>query len=478
MPPDARERFHSLGFFRPLLALGDMFIAICAGFLAAFVAMLLRPEIGEALWPVSDQYLVPIMLSTILTPGTLNWMGVYRSWRGLALRTELRPLLTGVIGVFLLLVALGVASKTTSLYSRTWMGLWFAFSILGAMGSRIVLRAVLQSLHGHGFDTVTVALLGGGPLATRVAEHLRANPEAGLRAAGYFAVGAGADGPRGLPCLGDLDGLAQSLDRSESPIDQLWIVLPLSAEDTIRKVLHELRHSTVDIRMIPDMFSYHLLNYSSENVVGLPVLNLSYSPLSGSNRYAKELLDRLLAFAILVAISPLMLLIAAAVKISSPGPVIFHQTRHGGDGAPFTVYKFRTMRSHCPAPGVSDQVCKDDPRVTPLGLFLRRTSLDEFPQFINVLQGRMSIVGPRPHPIALNDLYCDQVERYMWRHKVKPGITGWAQVNGFRGETDTLEKMRKRVEYDLYYIDHWSLWFDIKIILMTMLRGFTDRNAY
>ncbi|MGH7461693.1 MAG: undecaprenyl-phosphate glucose phosphotransferase, partial [Longimicrobiales bacterium] len=268
------------------------------------------------------------------------------------------------------------------------------------------------------------------------------------------------------------------LDVGDTTIDQLWIVLPLTADEAIRGLLHELRHSTVDIRLVPDLFSYQLLNYSTENIVGLPVLNLSYSPLSGPNRYAKELLDRLLALGILLVISPLLLLIAAGIKLSSPGPIVFRQMRHGWDGEPFTVYKFRSMHVQPPQQGAYEQARRNDPRVTRLGQFLRRTSLDELPQFINVLQGSMSIVGPRPHPIEMNDLYCDQVERYMWRHKVKPGITGWAQVNGYRGETDTLDKMRKRVEYDLYYIEHWSLLFDIRIILMTVWKGFADRNAY
>lgn len=204
----------------------------------------------------------------------------------------------------------------------------------------------------------------------------------------------------------------------------------------------------------------------------------SLSPISGANLVAKELLDRVLAVGILVLILPLMLLIALAIKLESPGPVIFRQLRHGRDGRPFTVYKFRTMRREAANVSAAQQATRDDPRITALGRLLRRTSLDELPQFLNVLQGNMSIVGPRPHPVELNELYRDRIERYMWRQVVKPGITGWAQINGFRGETDTLDKMHKRIEFDLYYIDHWSLWFDIKIILITVVRGFTDRNAY
>jgi putative colanic acid biosynthesis UDP-glucose lipid carrier transferase len=200
--------------------------------------------------------------------------------------------------------------------------------------------------------------------------------------------------------------------------------------------------------------------------------------MEGFNRYIKAFEDRVLAFFILILISPLLAVIAIGVKLTSPGPVLFKQLRHGWDGKPIKVYKFRTMVLHAEENGRVTQARKNDDRITPFGAFLRRTSLDELPQFFNVLQGRMSIVGPRPHAIAHNDEYKDQIDEYMLRHKVKPGITGWAQVNGWRGETDTLEKMQKRIEYDLYYIDHWSLWFDIKIIVLTLFKGFVGNNAY
>jgi len=186
----------------------------------------------------------------------------------------------------------------------------------------------------------------------------------------------------------------------------------------------------------------------------------------------------LLALLILLLISPLMLLIALGVKLTSPGPVLFKQKRLGWDGQPFKVYKFRSMVVHREEGGLLTQASMGDVRVTPFGAFLRRTSLDELPQFFNVLRGTMSIVGPRPHAIEHNEQYKELVDDYMRRHKVKPGITGWAQINGWRGETDTLEKMRKRVEYDLYYIENWSLWFDLRIILLTVFKGFVNKNAY
>jgi putative colanic acid biosynthesis UDP-glucose lipid carrier transferase len=212
--------------------------------------------------------------------------------------------------------------------------------------------------------------------------------------------------------------------------------------------------------------------------LGMPMVDLSYSPVSGATWFIKELVDRVLAALILVLVSPLMFLIALAIYVTMGGPVLYKQIRNGWNGKLIRIYKFRTMKVHHELNDQVTQAQKDDERVTALGAFLRRTSLDELPQFYNVLQGRMSIVGPRPHVVAHNEYYRQMVPRYMLRHKVKPGITGWAQINGFRGETDTLDKMEKRVELDLYYIERMSLWLDLKIILLTVVKGFVNRNAY
>lgn len=246
----------------------------------------------------------------------------------------------------------------------------------------------------------------------------------------------------------------------------------------MRQILVSLRHCTADIRMVPDIFGFSLLNHSLGEVAGIPVINLSSTPMVGVNRVVKAIEDRVIASIILLLISPLMICVALGIKLTSAGPVFFRQERLGYDGRVFRVWKFRSMKVHQEREGKVTQAKKNDSRITPFGAFLRRTSLDELPQFFNVLDGSMSIVGPRPHAVAHNEEYKDLVDRYMRRHKVKPGITGWAQVNGFRGETDTLEKMEKRVEYDLYYIEHWSLLFDLKIIFMTIFKGFVNPNAY
>ncbi len=261
-------------------------------------------------------------------------------------------------------------------------------------------------------------------------------------------------------------------------ISEVWLALPLSAQNKIDEIIQSLRHETILIRFIPDVFMFKfLLNQSVSDVAGIITLNVNESPITGVNRLIKAIEDRVVAFLFLVIFSPLLLLIGLLVKLTSKGPMLFKQVRHGWDGRPINVYKFRTMEVALEE-GFITQAKKNDPRVTAFGRFLRKTSLDELPQFWNVLQGRMSVVGPRPHAISHNEYYKDQVEHYFQRHKVKPGITGWAQVNGWRGETDTLDKMKKRVEYDLYYIKNWSLWLDLKIIILTVFKGFINPKAY
>ena len=252
----------------------------------------------------------------------------------------------------------------------------------------------------------------------------------------------------------------------------------MSESAQISRIIELLRHSTAEIKFVPDLFGFELLNHSVERVAGLSVINLRNNPFDGEMRLLKAIEDRVLAFLILILISPVLLFVALGVKLSSPGPVLFKQKRHGRDGEVIEVWKFRSMKVHAEEAGKVTQATKGDSRVTKFGAFIRRTSLDELPQFFNVLQGRMSIIGPRPHAIAHNDHYKSIVQDYMQRHRMKPGISGWAQVNGLRGETDTLEKMRMRVEYDLHYMQNWSLWLDLKIIAMSILKGFVAKTAY
>ncbi|MFY8088508.1 MAG: undecaprenyl-phosphate glucose phosphotransferase, partial [Rubrivivax sp.] len=260
-------------------------------------------------------------------------------------------------------------------------------------------------------------------------------------------------------------------------IREVYITLPLGSQPRIVELLEELQGTTASIFFVPDVFGISIIQGRLQDLNGVPVVGMCETPFTGTNQLVKRLEDIVLSAIILLIIAPVLLVLAIGVKMSSPGPVIFRQRRNGLDGEEITVYKFRSMRAMDNGPVVK-QATKDDPRITRFGAFIRRTSLDELPQFINVLQGRMSIVGPRPHAVAHNELYRKLIKAYMVRHKVKPGITGWAQVNGHRGETDTVEKMQARVEYDLEYLRNWSLWFDLQIIARTVKLVFFDRNAY
>jgi putative colanic acid biosynthesis UDP-glucose lipid carrier transferase len=257
----------------------------------------------------------------------------------------------------------------------------------------------------------------------------------------------------------------------------IYIALPMASQPRILRLLEDLRDTTASIYFVPDIFVSDLIQARVDSIGGLPVVAVCESPFTGLNGLVKRASDVVLALLILVLVSPLMLAIAIGVKMSSPGPVLFRQRRYGLDGKRIVVYKFRTMTVSEDG-DVVRQATRNDSRITRFGAFLRRTSLDELPQFINVLQGRMSVVGPRPHAVAHNELYRKLIRGYMIRHKVKPGITGLAQVNGFRGETDTVEKMKARIEHDLAYLRNWSLLLDLQIILKTLVVVLGRQNAY
>jgi putative colanic acid biosynthesis UDP-glucose lipid carrier transferase len=257
----------------------------------------------------------------------------------------------------------------------------------------------------------------------------------------------------------------------------IFISLPMSAQPRIREILDDLHDTTASIYFLPDVHVFELMQARFSNVGGIPVVAICESPYSGVESVVKDISDFVLAALILILLSPVMLAVALAVVLTSPGPAIFKQRRYGLNGEEIVVYKFRSMTVAEDGPYI-EQAHKDDPRLTKIGAFLRRTSLDELPQFINVLQGRMSVVGPRPHAVAHNELYRKLIKGYMLRHKVRPGITGWAQVNGLRGETDVLEKMQGRIEHDLYYLQNWSIWLDLWIIWRTVWVVLRRENAY
>ncbi len=459
--------------FNTLLRFFDMGVIAFAGWLAyvwRFQAFAL-PAIYE----------VALVVGVLLAAVAFSRFGLYRAWRGGSVLEEIGRITAAWWLVAAVMVVLAFFVQLGADYSRIWAAGWFVLGWLLLLTSRMLLRAVLYRLRARGRNIRRVLVVGADGLGAAVAGRLQSAPWTGLRVAGVF--GEGHEQVQGLQPDGErweirprMDGIRQFVEWED--IDQVWLALPLSQEQKIRDIYDRLRKTTVDVRLVPEVSSLRLLNRSITDVAGLPVVDLSYSPMNGGNEWIKLVEDQVLSAVILLLISPLLLGIALAIKLTSPGPVLFKQTRHGLGGGEIEVYKFRSMVHRPNADGEAVQAQANDPRVTRLGAFLRRTSLDELPQLINVLQGRMSIVGPRPHPVWLNEQHMDRIDAYAQRHKVKPGITGWAQVNGYRGETDTLEKMQKRVEYDLYYIEHWSLWFDLRILMMTAFKGFVNRNAY
>lgn len=420
-----------------------------------------------------------LVFAAVLTLVLFPVFDNYRSWRGRSWIEHLRVVIISWAVVLGSLVVLSALLKTTAVYSRVWFSAWAVLGFVALFAYKRILLLSLRELRRRGWNRKSIVIFGAGVLGKMVSDRLTEAEWTGFDIAGYFDDDPSVTGSeyRGVKVLGRETDLATFVAKHR--VQEVWIALPLRAEARVKEIMHELRHSTAMIRFVPDIFSFRLLlGHSITEVAGIPVLDINYSPMSGLNLLIKEAEDRILGAIILILISPILLLIAIAIRLDSRGPIVFKQERHGWDGQVIKVYKFRSMYVHEEKSGQVTQATKGDSRITRVGAFLRRTSLDELPQFFNVLQGRMSIVGPRPHAVAHNEFYKDQVESYFQRHKVKPGITGWAQINGWRGETDTLEKMQKRVEYDLYYIQNWSLWFDLKIILLTVFKGFFDERAY
>lgn len=378
--------------------------------------------------------------------------------------------------VFVVLLVLLVLVKQSERFSREWLAIWFALQATFLMLMRLGVFGGLRWLRNRGYNLRNVVLIGNSPQAHALIRHATRAQSSGFVVAAIFNnEDKIADDVEGH-YLRPLRDLKEHL--ATCTVDEIWVVLPLEQSQRLRTVLSQCDGATANVRYVPDLQDIYLLNHGITEILGTPMIDLHASPMQGNGRLVKAFEDRLLAVLILTLISPLMMLIAIGVKLTSRGPVLYRQVRNGWDGREIAVYKFRTMRAHREVPGCVTQASPEDERVTRFGAFLRRTSLDELPQFINVLQGRMSVVGPRPHAVEHNVQYRKIIDRYALRHIVKPGITGWAQVNGLRGMTETSDKMQLRVDYDLFYINNWSVWLDLKIIFLTVLKGFVNKNAY
>lgn len=434
----------------------DWLAFACAGFLS----LVFRFQVSDTAFNVSNSQLVFAGASLMVLISSL----VYRSWRGGQVLAMLGRVGLSWLITWGILMAWLVLTQTAADYSGDWLRWWVGTSLVISWLSRIGVYLLMSGLRTMGISQMRVLLVGAGDSVMDIRRRVKSSAWTGFKVVGV----ASAQNDKAL------DYAITTLQP-----DEVWIFQPPGDTHSIQKILHALRHSTANIRLVPDMSMMQFLNHGVTVVLGLPMLDISSSPMDGINLIVKWLEDKVLGFAIFLLISPVLLAIGLAVRLTSPGPALFKQKRHGWNGEEISILKFRSMYvSQENARVAVTQATKGDPRITPLGRFLRSTSLDELPQFLNVLQGNMSIVGPRPHAVAHNFQYREHIPRYMLRHKVKPGITGWAQINGFRGETDTIDKMESRIKADLYYIENWSLWLDLKIIFLTIFKGFIGKNAY
>ena len=405
--------------------------------------------------------------------------GLYRNWRGSGFSRE--------YGITLLswsltsggLIIAGTLADTQLGFSRQLFLAWYAITACLFGFSRSMLRFVQSGLHAYGINKRGYAIVGINELGVRLARNIEKSHHLGLELVGFFDDRP-IDRTGGLPkeCgerCGTLDELVSKTRAGE--IETIYITFPLRAEKRTQDVVKRLADSTASVYIVPDFFVFQLLHSRWNDILGIPVVSIVENPLHGVHGLIKRTIDLSGAIVGLALFSIPMLVIAVLIKQSSAGPIFFRQRRYGLDGREIKVWKFRTMHVLEDDANVV-QATKDDPRVTKIGEFLRRTSLDEIPQLLNVLLGEMSLVGPRPHANAHNEEYRKQILGYMLRHKVRPGITGLAQISGWRGETDTLEKMEGRIECDHRYIREWSLWMDLKILFKTLLVAFKDEQAY
>lgn len=422
-----------------------------------------------------ERYQILVFVLPVLIPAWFTWWGVYSVNRGISIWLLQRRLWMALLSLCTVAAVVALVTKTGAQFSRVWIGLFLLTSGLSMSLTRWGAFSALAWWRGKGHNKRFVLLVGNAEKVGAVAEHLN-----GSASAGFFVIDKviierdfGRDTREWRKASEEIKSILTS-----NTIDQVWVVTESHGSELLGDVLEVCLSFAVRVVWVPDMFGSMLLRQELRVVSGMPTVCVRTEPLSVGAQLAKSMEDKLLALIICIAISPLLLVIALAIKLESRGPVIFRQLRHGGHGKEIEVYKFRSMREHKAEDGPIVLATQGDMRVTRVGSFIRRTSLDELPQFINVLQGRMSIVGPRPHPVSLEDYYSSCVDRYRQRYQVKPGITGWAQINGYRGNTDTPEKIRKRVEYDLYYLENWSILFDLKIVLLTALKGWVHPNAY
>lgn len=424
-------------------------------------------------WPIHVNYIVAIVLSVLLTIIIFPLFKVNQLY-GNDLFSYIHRLFLAWLTVIAILITIAFSLKLSAHFSRKWLFSWTFLSLLLIFSTRFILHYIIYLAAKDNFKRIVI--VGAQELGQTLVQRIRsAKPYLNIDVLAFFddddtlknkAV-------ENIHVNGNILNLSRFIRENE--VDEVWVTPQYIDQAYLEKILHNLRYNLVTIRFIPNIFSFHLINYSVSQFLGLPVISLTESPMTNEvNRALKAIEDKVLASLILLALSPLMLMISIGIKLSSAGPIFYRQERMGWNGKLFMMLKFRTMPIDVEKETGPVWAKMSETRATRLGHLLRRTSLDELPQLWNVLRGEMSIVGPRPERPYFVEKFKEDIPDYMQKHLVKAGITGWAQVNGWRGNTD----LRKRIEHDIYYIEHWSVWFDLKIIFLTIFKILVDKNAY
>src|SRR6266851_806877 len=461
----------------PAVVVGLLGVADALTIFISGIAPLLWPSLRDGVDPQVVAVTVPF--GTLLGVNVLHFAGCYQRQAMRDGKLAMSQVATAwVMSMMTVIAAVHLANGSGM---RKWLVLWTIGGLLALLATRLGLRARFNAWKIAGRLSKNIAVIGAGPIGQRLLKHLSVTRDPLVRLVGLYDDRLARLPPRcmGHALRGTVDDLLK--DARERRIDIVIVALPLAAEWRLSSIMNKLRLLPVDVRLPMDNFGFRAKDCPVSQVGGLSFLDVLDKPLRDWRLIAKDAEDRVLSATILMLIAPLLAIIALLIKLDSPGPVLFRQKRYGFNNQLIEVFKFRTMYDHARDQDAEQLTRRNDPRVTPIGAFLRRTSLDELPQFINVLRGEMSIVGPRPHANAAKAgglIYQEAVKTYDARHRVKPGITGWAQINGWRGETQTTTQIAKRVEHDLYYIENWSLLLDLMIIVRTIPGMLRSRYAY
>ncbi|MGN6388017.1 MAG: undecaprenyl-phosphate glucose phosphotransferase [Burkholderiaceae bacterium] len=449
-----------------------------ADFGALFLAGCIANELRFGEFVPDSSGLLFLYFSAVATLVALQLAGSYRPRTLADLGNQLSALFVGGVGALMTVLIGGFVTGSSANYSRAWITGAVALGAVFLIGNRVAISAFSRHVVRQGHLRDRIVLVGVNEHAEKIIANLAGKAYSGARLLGAFDDRATrlSHSLRGCPVLGSVDELLTYVRSNK--VDRVVVTLPWTSSDRIQWLLKKLRTVPVRVDLVPHDLIWQFNLSGMERLADIPIITIANRRIDEQSGLVKRIEDIALSALLLLLVSPVMLLIAIAIRLEGPGPILFRQKRHGFNNEVFEVFKFRSMRVQDAGDGVVRQATRDDNRITRVGRFLRRSSLDELPQLLNVLMGTMSVVGPRPHAVTHNIQYAALIAEYFARHNVKPGITGWAQVNGLRGETDTEEKMRKRVEYDLYYIEHWSLLLDLKIVLMTAICVWMQENAY